>query len=1156
VVIGRPPAGKVPAQEELAELAQWLRAAAAEAGCSINALITRNALDKNQVYGMAGATRLLRLDATKSIARALGRDPNEVVPLWTRANETRKRKAMAVAGASQPLLASWAERPLPTPALMELLQAQAKAVEQLPYRLLGVEPPALSAVYVRQRVRQEPQVATTRPTAAVREADGARPDAPTVAVNEPLSITGMLNRSPHVLVDGEPGVGKSTLGYDVAHRLSRIWLNLESADGAPLDEPVLPIRLPATMLCTQGSWSAVLGEAVRLTLGMLLVNDPDPGMLSQRMHGARWLVIVDGLDEITNRQDRARVIQAIAQHAKLAGPYRFLVTTRPLPEIELTALRGGQFDTYTVQSFDREQLRKFADRWFAAQDRSTHVERSADFIRQIEDGRLIELVANPLLATIAAIAQTLEPDRPLPASRVELYQRFYDYLVNVDVGRANATFALSPTGGSATDFQRRLAQDREELVGALARTRLDGNASLLASAQDWVAARLGTALPKGSRWKDELRDVLISTGLFVHHGEDVRFLHHSFAEFLGALSMAAEIDQEFSDLDRWIERGLKPADQTLVLFLFTLWISKPAGDARVVFDRLLAGNSKHLLLAASLLAEVPEVDTEIAREVIDRMIDLALGRSSEEPLRALARIRHNDYLTERLTQLARHRDLGMSLRVEACIALGHASSPGLAVELLREVGPDTAGSAICRLAEGLLDLLPDGLDAAEAELRRLREPDRGTLKALCDAARLLAERGRISASLVMIESALELSPPNGLSLPIIARARLAISDADASAQVLNFVARYSVTSPQVRPRIAEVLAEYGDIPTAVEMATTVVISADADHAAFWRAVDVLLEFSTDDVEGTLGTIRSVKRLDVYDLSSLAKKLADAGHVEQVRKLAGPLVGDQRCYGDRLGLVVEAWLIAAGAGDVNIVLDTVQKRVSLTPWDLAEISRTLARLGYPTQAKEYAERVLADDYADLTDVRYALSTLASISEADAVQAAVQRARSDRIWTTGDLTKLVEELAKAGHEALVRQLAIEVFRDHVAGYQDTSAVATSWIELAGRRAVDEMVHECLADDSDEWLRHAIAEAAIKEGILGPARAILLTLVSSGRKVNGYGRLSAAQSLADLGDARLAVEQIEQRLNVGAFADAGADTKADLTAVLAYLRARAPD
>ena len=145
-----------------------------------------------------------------------------------------------------------------------------------------------------------------------------------------MSVWDALEQHSHLLVTGEPGAGKSTMSSHLARTLSRLWLRDDSAVDPPITEPVVPLRVSARSLDTSGSWSAILAHAACRSFGSGLRQDADPSLFVGRVQGARWLVLVDGLDEIPDSQLRRDVIRSVLQHARPDSDYRFVLTTRTM----------------------------------------------------------------------------------------------------------------------------------------------------------------------------------------------------------------------------------------------------------------------------------------------------------------------------------------------------------------------------------------------------------------------------------------------------------------------------------------------------------------------------------------------------------------------------------------------------------------------------------------------------------------------------------------------------------------------------------------------------------------------------------------------------------------------------------------------------------
>ncbi|MGW6449105.1 NACHT domain-containing protein [Lentzea sp. NPDC055074] len=584
-----------------------------------------------------------------------------------------------------PPLTSWQDRPDLTTELEDLLHVQRDAAETLPYRLLGVRQPELTRVYVQQSVRE-----TER-----EQGDRSFP------------IGEVLAHSNHLLVTGEPGAGKSTLGQMYVQRLATEWLD-PSAD-PPLPEPVMPLRIPAKALADDLPWSELLANAVR---DRRLNATLKPDLFAKRALGARWLVFVDGLDEIAEPGRRSRVIDALVSRMRRGGEHRLVITTRPLPPDELQKL-AGLVDSFTIQPFGPVELQDFASAWFRAQNPTNAKDRAAEFVSQVHDGRLRELVRNPLLATIAAIANTLEPNRKLPHNRADLYDRFISYLLD---DRANGRNALAELRKAHADDPARVKQiewlygGRTAIVEQIAVERLESGEGLL---QDALPART-----------EDVMAVLMSTGLFVRGEAGPRFLHHSFAEFLAARKRAAAIPAEFPGLDEWVELGMQAARETSVLFTFVLWGREPGHDLDLVVERLLAGGVKHVLLAGRLLAEDVAITPQRSGEVVDRLVELVLANGvREKPWqearrigRVLASLDNESVarlLLPRLRALRDNTDLPAVVRIGCTIALGHLDSADQAVAWLRNHADLGDTNALSAIAAGLAEMVPNGADLAE-----------------------------------------------------------------------------------------------------------------------------------------------------------------------------------------------------------------------------------------------------------------------------------------------------------------------------------------------------------------------------------------------------------------------------------------------------------
>ncbi|MEU7381724.1 MULTISPECIES: hypothetical protein [unclassified Streptomyces] len=978
MVGGRPPKGDQQRYPELDELAAWFRQAVADAGYeSLNAVVRAEIAHKNVVYGVCNATRMVKQEVVRSFAVALGREPAEVVPLWIRAKEAMDRAASAAKRAQAPRLSSWSELPLPSLMVRNLLEAQAKAVERLPYDMLHVTEPPLSAVYVRQRIRvpdaagdglgRKGTPSDEKPDAFASKAasryDGAQ------RAETQLPVPRALVRHQHLLITGEPGAGKSTLSSHLAWSLSRIWLRQDSSLDAPVDEPVLPVRVAArTLLGETASWSAVLGRAVGRSLGHSLIVDPDPRMFGGRTHGARWMVLVDGLDEVADRASRAEVIRMIALHARTDGDYRFVITSRPLPESELAPLRGAAVGEYTMEPFGAEELKDFAGKWFAAQyeDKSSARAASERFLEEVEDSRLQELVRNPLLATIAAVSATVDPANPLPTSRLSLYQRFFDHLLTQRaVGRAELgrRYASEP---ERMALHLWLDGEKRNLLGALGQRRLEGEESLFEAALSWIREH-GREHLGLEGWQAEVRDFLRGTGLLVQEQHDYRFLHHSFAEFFAARAYAERTGPDFPGLESWILRASFHEDrQTLTIFVLCLWAEREECEADRIAEQLLggaAGGHSRPLLAGLLLAEGVRFGERYRRLLVERLVSIGCSArdepDQEEAFAALGSLGAEPGVLDVLERLARDELLGDAKRLLAVEAFSRCGPAEVTEELLALVMHGVYGwlGKVARVALALGDSARELVRSRAWELAG--EPAVNGWH-LSRAAQALAQMGMREDAVRLARKVLEDPSAGSNSMHRATEAWLTAAPGGAR-ELTDIVLSWPPASQFNRLAVGKTLEKSGEIEAASRIALALLRSgATGQETTEWAAG---LWAKSQGPEG---------RTEIE--AAFARSGADAGHYLWVparlqQALAG--LGADRAAadwarrtqsGDRwgtwgAGAAVKTWLVAQGLPAVDTVMEHISRGSALAPADRPAVAEALLDAGALGEAGELAELAL-------------------------------------------------------------------------------------------------------------------------------------------------------------------------------------------------------
>nr|VFK30789.1 MAG: HEAT repeat-containing protein [Candidatus Kentron sp. MB]VFK34515.1 MAG: HEAT repeat-containing protein [Candidatus Kentron sp. MB]VFK76795.1 MAG: HEAT repeat-containing protein [Candidatus Kentron sp. MB] len=243
-----------------------------------------------------------------------------------------------------------------------------------------------------------------------------------------------------LVVLGDPGAGKSTLLRWLAIacllRLKEDPAFADLPDVASLPRPQgAPGWLPILVRCRAlppdtDTLDAMLLHTLRK--GLLPEADCAPlvELLRIKLEKGVALLLVDGLDEITDPAARARFSQQLARihHAFPRAP--MVVTSRIVGYREMGYRIRAGFEHLTVADFSPEDKDEFARRWCTLTERPERQESAAfDLIRDIHSAERIErLTGNPMLLTTMALIK--RKIGRLPQRRVDLYEEAIKVLLN------------------------------------------------------------------------------------------------------------------------------------------------------------------------------------------------------------------------------------------------------------------------------------------------------------------------------------------------------------------------------------------------------------------------------------------------------------------------------------------------------------------------------------------------------------------------------------------------------------------------------------------------------------------------------------------------------------------------------------------------------
>src|SRR5258708_7712826 len=190
-----------------------------------------------------------------------------------------------------------------------------------------------------------------------------------ITVQEPIELGQALGN--HLLIVGEPGAGKSTLLRWLAVTFAGGRQRELSRVGPSADSDRLPVlvelgRLPDRYVKPEGgetpNWIQFLPEY--LTAQLAFTNPPTQ-LLTRALADGRCLLLFDGLDEVADRQVRARLARSLADLARLSPGNRVIIGSRPAGVSESEGALRPQFQRCQIERFTPKEVQRFFRFWYA-----------------------------------------------------------------------------------------------------------------------------------------------------------------------------------------------------------------------------------------------------------------------------------------------------------------------------------------------------------------------------------------------------------------------------------------------------------------------------------------------------------------------------------------------------------------------------------------------------------------------------------------------------------------------------------------------------------------------------------------------------------------------------------------------------------------------
>jgi sulfatase modifying factor 1 len=406
-------------------------------------------------------------------------------------------------------------------------------------------------------------------------------------------------------------------------------------------------------------------------------------LLEGRLRKGRCLLLLDALDEVTDRVAYERVVAEVDRLRHAYGEGNQIVLTSRVAGYEY---RLGGLLTLEVQPFQPPQVRAFVRHWFAdVADPAERARRADGLLAALEQSpRVNALAASPLL--LALIALLYEADWRLPERRADLYDEALKLLTErwnaLKPGAGPARFAGPALRCALGELARQAhlaglrVMDRERILALLAPAL--GRCGIAASADVLLEATMA------------------DTGLLRRKSRtSYDFVHLTFQEFLTAESLLrrgeGRVLTERTGDPWWRE----------VIRLYVGQSKEPA----VLLESLLPTDP---LLAAGCLADAADplggagVDRAIADAIVGRLRVMLRQDPAQRQAAADALAEVGDWGARELlrgTLAGGDRDLALA----AVLALAPGEGAGLV-----DAVPGGLG-ALLRLLHGALPGVETGL---------------------------------------------------------------------------------------------------------------------------------------------------------------------------------------------------------------------------------------------------------------------------------------------------------------------------------------------------------------------------------------------------------------------------------------------------------------